>query len=271
MTVVDFAAGLVDKIVAGGSRRAARRIPFRPHLLQLDEPVVAFTFDDFPLSAAANAAPVLEDAGMRGTYYYSGGLAGNRENGQLIATDDVVADLAARGHEIGAHTHDHLNVQRTPIPDMIGDVNRNIEDLERMGASRPPASFAYPYGVVSLRSKLALMNRFAGLRGISPGINSGLIDLAHLRAQELYDSSSSTASMGALLDQAERRRGWLIFYTHEVCDRPTEIGCSPAYFRTIVDLVKRRGIRVETVARTLRRIGATPGRSPVGARQGQPG
>ena len=220
-------------------------------------------------NAAISAA--LEDAGMRGTFYYSGGLAGDRENGQLIATDDVVVDLAGRGHEIGAHTHDHLNVQQTPIADMLDDVTRNIEQLERMGAAVPPVSFAYPYGVVSLRTKLALMNRFAGLRGIESGINSGVIDLAHLRAQELYDVSSDPESIGALIDEAEKTRGWLIFYTHDVRQRPSDIGCSPAYFRTIVDLVRRRGIRVETIAQTLRRIGVAPCQAPTGTQQGLSG
>lgn len=245
---------LTDRLVGGVSRVAARRIPFRPHFINLGAPLVSFSFDDFPLSAAENAAPILEAAGARGTYYFAGGLAGKLENGRRIACKDVAVDLAARGHEIGSHTHSHYNVQVTPRDTMLADVSRNIADLRTI-VDTPPASFAYPYGVVSLPSKLALANRFQGLRGIETGINSGLVDLAHLRAQELYDASTTIDDMATLLDDVTRQRGWLIFYTHDVEPSPSSIGCSPNYFRAVVQLVASRGIDIVTVADGLARIG----------------
>lgn len=246
---------LTERLMGGASRVAARRIPFRPHLVNLSAPLVSFSFDDFPLSAAENAAPILEEVGARGTFYYADGLAGRLENGVEIAGRDVAADLAARGHEIGAHTHSHVNVQTTPMGTMLDDVTRNIAALRTI-VDEPPASFAYPYGVVSLPSKLALAHRFLGLRGIETGINAGITDLAHLQAQELYDASSTIEGMAALLDEVTRVRGWLIFYTHDVQPDPSSIGCSPAYFRAVVQLVAARGIEIATVAAGLAKIGA---------------
>ena len=238
---------------------AARRIPFRPHLIRLSAPLVSFSFDDFPLSAAKNAAPILERAGARGTYYFAGGLAGRRENGCEIATAEVARELSMRGHEIGAHTHSHCNVQKTPLTTMTADVTRNIAEVESI-TGEPPASFAYPYGVVSLPSKLALAPRFGGLRGIETGINSGIADLAHLQAQELYDASSTLDETTAVLNEAMRVRGWLIFYTHDVAPDPTSIGCSPAYFEAVVERVGQLGIEIVTVSEGLKRIGANPRR-----------
>ncbi len=246
---------LTERLVGGASRVAARRIPFRPHRVNLSAPLVSFSFDDFPLSAAKNAAPILEQAGARGTYYFAGGLAGQLENGREIARKDVAADLAARGHEIGGHTHSHYNVQKTPKELMLADVDRNIAEIRTIIDARP-ASFAYPYGVVSLPSKLALAGRFTGLRGIETGINAGVMDLAHMQAQELYDASSTIEQMATVLDDVTRRRGWLIFYTHDVEENPSSIGCSPGYFAAVVKLVKDRGIEIATVAEALRRIGA---------------
>ena len=246
---------LREKLVGGVSRVAARRIPFRPHLVNLSAPLVSFSFDDFPLSAAENAAPILEEYGARGTYYFAGGLAGKLENGREIAVKEVAADLAARGHEIGAHTHSHYNVQKTPMDVMLKDIDHNIAEVKSI-IGAPPASFAYPYGVVALRSKLALAGRFVGLRGIETGINAGLMDLAHMQAQELYDASSTIEQMAILLDEVTRVRGWLIFYTHDVEPNPSSIGCSPAYFRAVVKLVANRGIEIATVAEGLQRIGA---------------
>jgi peptidoglycan/xylan/chitin deacetylase (PgdA/CDA1 family) len=243
-----------ERFFGGASRVAARRIPFRPHRIAPDAPLVSFSFDDFPLSAAENAAPILEAAGARGTYYFAGALAGQLENGREIASKDVAADLAARGHELGCHTHSHYNVQKTPLNTMVEDVNHNIAEIT--GITRtPPVSFAYPYGVVALRSKLALAGRFGGLRGIETGINAGIADLAHLQAQELYDASSTLEEMTAVLEEVIRLRGWLIFYTHDVEPDPSSIGCSPTYFEAVVKRVKELGIEIVTVAEGLKRIG----------------
>lgn len=244
-----------SEILAGVSRKIGRHVYFRPHLLKLDAPVVAFTFDDFPVSVFENAAPALEDAGMLGTFYLASGLMQRVENGQLIVDQEMVATLSDRGHEIGGHTHGHINVQKTPRRDLMADVRRNDEEIARIVGSARPVSFAYPFGMISVPSKLALMRHYPGLRGIKVGTNSGLIDLAHLKAQELYDCSNDSESIDRMLDDVERRCGWLIFYTHDVREDPTNIGCSPAFFSQVVDKVRRRGIKVETVIDTLKRIG----------------
>lgn len=240
--------------VLGASRRLARAVPYKPYRLELDRPVVSFTFDDFPLSAAEHAAPLLEAADARGTFYFADGLAGRHENGQLIASRAVVADLAERGHDIGGHTTGHIDVQRTQTDHLIADVSANTSAIATL-TGQAPTSFAYPFGVVSIRSKAVLAARYAGLRGIMGGINRGWIDMAHLRAQELYDISSSLGSIYALLDDLERGGGWLIFYTHDVRDSPSSIGCSPGYFGAVVEMVQSRGIAIASVAQTLCRLG----------------
>ncbi|MBN9245630.1 MAG: polysaccharide deacetylase family protein [Mesorhizobium sp.] len=246
----EFAREFVGKF----SRRLSRMVPFRPFNLKLERPLVSFTFDDFACSAARDAAPALEDAGMRGTFYYAGGLAGLLENGQEIARPDVAADLFSRGHEIGAHTHGHLDVHRTSNRAILEDMEINKRQIAELTDGRAPTSFAYPFGRLDLRSKFLLRQEFGSLRGIKTGVNSGIIDLAHLKAQELYDSSSTIESMNRLLDRVEKRPGWLIFYTHDVKRDPSTSGCSPAYFSAVVDLVRRRGLTVETVADAYARI-----------------
>jgi peptidoglycan/xylan/chitin deacetylase (PgdA/CDA1 family) len=245
-----------SEFAAGVSRKVARHLVFKPHRLKLDEPVVAFTFDDFPVSVVENAVPALDDAGFRGTFYLATGLMDRHENGQLIVGPESAAALARTGHEIGGHTHGHINVQRTARRDLIADVTRNEAGIaEILGAARP-MSFAYPFGMISIPSKLALMGRYPGLRGIKTGINTGTIDLAHLRTEELYDASQDSASIDRRLDAVQRDNGWLIFYTHDVRENPTPIGASPRFFAEVVDKVRKRGIRVEPVIETLTRIGA---------------
>lgn len=244
-----------QEILYGVSRKIGRHVHFRPYSLKLDEAVVAFTFDDFPVSCYQNAAPALEDADMRGTFYLASGLMGRHENGQLIVDAEKVRELADKGHEIGGHTHDHINVQRTPLSEMLMDVGRNDRAIAEIVGHSRPVSFAYPFGMISVMSKLALMRRYPALRGIKVGTNHGIIDLAHLQAQELYDCSQNSASIDAMLDDAQRRKGWLIFYTHDVRRDPTNIGCTPGFFAEVVEKVRKRGIKVETVIDTINRLG----------------
>lgn len=236
--------------VAGVSRRFARAMPYRPHWLDLPVPVVSFTFDDFPQSAADNAAPLLEAAGARGTFYYADKLAGRDENGQRIADHTVAARLAEAGHEIGGHTSGHLNVQRTAPDHLIADVTANETAIATL-SGRAPASFAYPFGVVSARSKHILASRYASLRGIQPGINRGWIDRAHLAAQELYDKTLPLSLLDRLLDDLIDGGGWLVFYTHDVSGDPSSIGCSTAHFARVVERVRQRQLAIWTVGNVL--------------------
>lgn len=245
-------------LVPGLSRRLARAVPFRPHRWPGGQAVVSFTFDDFPRSAAEHGAGLLEAHDARGTFYFADGLAGRAENGQPIATGAEAAALAARGHEIGGHTHGHVDVQQAHrLEHEIAANNAAIAAL----AGHAPASFAYPFGIVSLPAKRRLAPHYAGLRGIQPGINRGCIDLAHLRAEELYDASLTSPRLDALLDDLVRHGGWLIFYTHDVRADPSAIGCSPVFMAMVLEQVCRRALPIHTVAAVLAAIGVRSPRS----------
>jgi peptidoglycan/xylan/chitin deacetylase (PgdA/CDA1 family) len=81
----------------------------RPTDIETARGIVSFSFDDFPASALRNGAPVLEDAGWRGTYYTCGGLLGGASVCGTIASVRDIEDCLARGHEIANHTLSHCN------------------------------------------------------------------------------------------------------------------------------------------------------------------
>ena len=60
-----------------------------------------------------------------------------------------------------------------------------------------------------------------------PGVNSGTVDLQFLRAMPLIDHRIGRDEIERAFDQAQTYNGWLIFYTHDVADRPSVYGCSP--------------------------------------------
>ena len=74
-------AGLSAVAVRDRLRRAANQLANRAIVTKSievlsDKPLISFTFDDFPLSAATAGADILERYGARGTFYASGSLCG---------------------------------------------------------------------------------------------------------------------------------------------------------------------------------------------------
>jgi len=116
-------------------------------------------------------------------------------------------------------------------------------------------NFGYPFGRASLPRKLQLARRFDSCRGIYEGINAGVIDLAMLRVIELYDRTLTADKLGRVLRETRERRGWLIFYTHDVAERPSWIGASPQLMRATIAAVQAAGIPILPVRDALRAIG----------------
>src|ERR1051326_7690424 len=66
---------------------------------------VSFTFDDFPRSALTAGGRILEEYGLRGTYYASLQLAGSvGDLGPMFEREDVLA-AHALGPELACHTY----------------------------------------------------------------------------------------------------------------------------------------------------------------------
>jgi peptidoglycan/xylan/chitin deacetylase (PgdA/CDA1 family) len=172
--------GFTDRL----ANALVRRWPVRRHDIALERAIVSFSFDDVPESAFQNGAPLLEDEGVRGTFYAAGGIAGQLHDGFEIMKPEHYAALAARGHEIGHHGFAH----RQPVA--LG--RRFREDVEAndafLAATVPGRvrNYAYPYGLSSPRARRVLAPRFRSLRSAHSGINAGPIDLDYLRAVDIW-------------------------------------------------------------------------------------
>src|SRR5690242_10012566 len=90
-------------------RRAARWFGRRPCRIELEWPVISFTFDDFPRSALINGGAILREYGFSGTYYASLGLMGQENStGEIFQPEDL-RELVRHGHELACHTFDHCD------------------------------------------------------------------------------------------------------------------------------------------------------------------
>lgn len=196
--------------------------------------IASFTFDDFPKSALAVGGAILGEHGFRGTYYAAMKMAGTENRlGPMFDIPDIRAAHRA-GHEIACHTHSHLDC-RYATPAAIGaEVRENSDLIAALADDVSPTSFAYPYGAISLTAKRALATRFSSCRGTGEGINQGPVDLADLRVVTLFDRLFDAAALRRRIDEARAKNGWLIFYTHDVAERPSQFGCTPEQFRMTV-------------------------------------
>lgn len=141
--------------------------------------VVCVTFDDGYLDNYEVALPVLEQLGIKATFFVATGFLNGRmptSVGEVpMMTSDHVRELANLGHEIGAHTKSHLRLTTIPLEAARREVAMSKEYLESL-LGREVVSFAYPRGafdeqvktlVDSLGFRVAVTTR-EGLVGSDP-------------------------------------------------------------------------------------------------------
>jgi peptidoglycan/xylan/chitin deacetylase (PgdA/CDA1 family) len=238
------------------SNRLARHLFAAPLRLKGKQPMVSFTFDDIPVSAATVGAPMLEDFGGRGTFYVAGGLVNQRTSHWDGIDPDGIVKLRRGGHEIACHTFSHQRAIDLDTAAMAAEIDQNRRYLEGLDDSIRLENFAYPYGLATVARKRQLTNCFHSARGILPGVNSGTIDLQFLRATPLIDKDIDRAGVDRAFGEAVKTGGWLIFYTHDVEATPSPWGCTPGLLRHALDAAKRRHMPMVSVAEALRRAGA---------------
>ena len=165
--------------------------------------------------------------------------------------EDLV-QLHERGHELGSHSFDHLRVPSQAKADIESSIVNNARFIrEAIGEELPLHSFAYPQGAVSVRTRRIVSRHFSSCRGTSPGINSGRIDLACLRAFCIDNRFDPRRDLSPMIDEAKRRNGWLIFCMHDMARQPSRWGCTPAVFEEIVRQVRVAGLEVATIEKVV--------------------
>jgi peptidoglycan/xylan/chitin deacetylase (PgdA/CDA1 family) len=230
------------------SSRLARHVPLARRRLVNHRPMVSFTFDDAAVSAGAIGAERIERIGGRATYYIASGLVGDSACGYPLMGRAQIRDLFRRGHEIGLHGHLHRPAGALSPTEFQDDLARNRQWLEAIDAGVQPTNFAYPYGFASFARKRRLYDLVASSRTVAPGVNVGVFDPQFLYCVELADGRVSRASLGAYLDEAVRRNGWLILCSHDVAEEPGPFGCSLPLFDFAMEGVARRSIEIVTIA-----------------------
>jgi peptidoglycan/xylan/chitin deacetylase (PgdA/CDA1 family) len=248
---------------------ATRVLSTRQLAVRTPVPLVSFTFDDFPRSAFLNAGAILGRYGIRGTYYVSLSLAGQHSQmGPMYQMEDL-KELAQLGHELGCHTFGHCHSWNTSADVYEQSIEENQNVLSHLLPGMTFQTFAYPYSAPALAVKRVAGRHFLCCRGggLRPGryfpraggqtFNSGVTDLNLLCAVFLEKSWDNPEALKKLIDQNARARGWLIFATHDVCERPSRFGCTPDFFEQVVQWSLDSGARLLPVVEALEGLKAS--------------
>lgn len=239
-----------SNLLAKVRRRMARHVARRTISPILSRGLVSLSFDDCPRSVMDNALPQIEAKGWRATIYASVGLCDTTNHLGLHMSEADLQTIHKAGHEIGDHSYSHMDAMQAGPTNFLADIDRNRAEFERLGL--PPAqTFAYPYGEVTPAVKRAVSNRFALSRGIHDPTGSTL-DLDLAASERLYSSSIDTVL--EQIDLAARHRRWLILFSHDVRDEPSDFGCTPEELIHILDHISAHDLSVMPVAQALEHV-----------------
>jgi len=138
-------AGLA--LAAAYAAPAAFRLPpagvlFRP-LTRVEGNRVALTFDDGPAHSTERFLEVLQERGVRATFFVVGE--------QVEANPGILEEIASCGHEIGLHCHRHRNHLRLGPKATLEDLRRGAGIIEEV-LGRRVALYRPPYGVFNAAS-----------------------------------------------------------------------------------------------------------------------
>ncbi|MER6672813.1 polysaccharide deacetylase family protein [Streptomyces sp. NPDC000983] len=131
--------------------RGRAALPRRPVLI---------TFDDGYRGVHRYALPVLLHYGFPAAVFVTTGWLRGPDEIDGAALDrmldwDEVRELAARGVEIGGHSHTHPQLDQLPADRLRFEVERCKEIIESQ-TGVAPTSFAYPYGYSDRRVRQAV-------------------------------------------------------------------------------------------------------------------
>ena len=202
-----------------------------------DKGFVSIDFDDGYQSMYDNGLPIFDAAGIRTTQYIvTGGFQPENDGagcgcmvgvgGNGFVTWDEVRAMAAKGHEIGAHTQTHQHLSLLTAEQRTAEIAGSKQELMAHGLA--PLTFAYPYGdygyptssiglIVKNAGYLGARDSDAGYNGIGSGHGAPKAYYLWSEAGET-DYNTTLDNLTGFIDYAVAHKLWLIILLHRVDD-----------------------------------------------------
>lgn len=202
------------------------------------------------MSAIKNGENILKKYNFSGTYYISLGLMEEEGFKFNNGDDELLKQIVGHGGELACHTHKHLHLFQTNKDQIISDLEENQQTIQQFISGYKFESFSFPFGEQSVIARYITRKKYKSARSVYHGINTGRVDLNGLKCVRLYESISLD-KIYAAINKTIDLNGWLIFYTHDVKNNPTDVGCSPAYFEEVVKYCYEKKLKILTINEAL--------------------
>lgn len=174
---------------------------------------VTFTFDDGVQSQIANLKPILEQKGVKVTFFPAPSFYFGSNKSQFAA-------LAKAGHELGNHTMTHANLGGVNDESSIkNEVTQAALALRNLDPSIESVTFANPYCATNntvdrVVSEEHFMARSCGGQGL---FRWGSEPSNWMKMDAYYwQSSSNVGSVQATIDNAAKNNQWYVQLNHGV-------------------------------------------------------
>lgn len=209
---------------------------------------VSLTFDDFLPSQIDNAIPLLNQAGLPGTFFV---IVNSEYDTEFRAS--VMMEAIAHGHEIGSHTVNHRKAASLSPEEADFEVKYSKDYIEN-AISAPVRSFCYPYtdapphlqGPVSRLYRQARGGRVAREdKFVQPGDGVNLMNVPalHVGPSPIYQGWHHRWVEDVLSKEA-----WLTLMFHGVGKPGDWDNISNTQFAYLLEMLKARDIWVATFA-----------------------
>ena len=213
-------------------------------------PLVSLTFDDAWASHSTQALPLLQQYGMKGTFYITTGFL---DTPDYMTTAQLVG-LSAAGQDIAAHTIDHPHLPQLTAAQVDSQLRVPKTTLETL-LGRPVTSFASPFGEYNSAILTQINAVYSSHRTVNSGYNGKIdTDVHQLKVQNVL-STTTRADIDAWVATSKANGTWLILVFHDITNTPGDIyDSTPANLAQYLQAIQAGGITVATMTDALAEI-----------------
>lgn len=174
---------------------------------KISDPLIV-TFDDGYSDNFEKALPILEKYGVKATFFISSGYISEEFEGAKMMSAEQIRILEEKGHEIGSHTHRHMNLRNHDYSEQFNDISMCINVLSSICRRRVTA-LAYPYGQYN-NDTLKVMKELDINLGVTTASNNVINndDLSEVPRIVMHNYES----LKDVISRLEGSQNWLRFF-----------------------------------------------------------
>jgi peptidoglycan/xylan/chitin deacetylase (PgdA/CDA1 family) len=209
---------------------------------KFNHPVVSIDFDDGWASQNTNALPLINQLGIKSTFYIN---YGNLGSSGYMSTAQVKSLSTTFGEEIGSHALYHDDLVTLPSSTAQNEISVNNTDLQKL-TGQTVYDFATPYGSYNTSILDYVMQYHQTHRDTSGQLNYKYNFNPRIIHSVVITKETTLSQIDNLLAQAKANGAWLIFTYHQIQTGGDDYTITKATLQTQLNDIKNSGISIKT-------------------------